>query len=129
MAMKTEKRKMRIGELAQTLNIERFVIRFWEKEFELEAERSHGGQRFYDEQDIKKFCLIKELLYTKKYTIAGAKRYLKKNAAELDSSTIIAASKIPNREKNRHQDTKQYITFMHQLRMLQQKLLKLRELL
>ena len=129
MVMKTERRKMRIGELAQTLNIERFVIRFWEKEFDLEAERSHGGQRFYSEQDIKKFCLIKELLYTKKYTIAGAKRYLKKNAAELESGAIIAASKIPNREKNRQQETKQDLALTHQLLTLQQKLLRLRELL
>ena len=127
--MKTEKRKVRIGELAQTLNIERFVIRFWEKEFELDAERSDGGQRFYSEQDIKKFCLIKELLYTKKYTIAGAKRYLKKNSAELESGTIIAASKISNQDKNQHQETKQYPAVIHQLRTLHQKLLRLRELL
>ena len=131
--MKTEKRKVRIGELAQTLNIERFVIRFWEKEFELAAERSDGGQRFYNEQDIKKFSIIKELLYTKKYTIAGAKRYLKKNMPDIETTieptTIIAASKITHQKSNKHPDNKQYTVVIHQLRALQQKLVRLRELL
>jgi DNA-binding transcriptional MerR regulator len=77
--MKMEKRKFRIGELAEHLNIERFVIRFWEKEFNFKAHRSRGGQRFYDEVDLQKFKSIKELLYLKKFTIAGAKQYLDKN--------------------------------------------------
>ena len=34
--MKMEKKKFRIGELAQKVGVERFVIRFWEKEFGLE---------------------------------------------------------------------------------------------
>ena len=33
--MKMEKRKFRIGELAKLLEVERFVIRFWEKEFSI----------------------------------------------------------------------------------------------
>ena len=45
--MKMEKRKFRIGELARQLSIEKFVVRFWEKEFNLESDRSEGGQRFY----------------------------------------------------------------------------------
>ena len=85
--MKMEKRKFRIGELAEHLNVERFVIRFWEKEFNFKGHRSYGGQRFYDEQDLKQFQTIKELLYEKKFTIAGAKQAFKKN-----STSPIAAS-------------------------------------
>lgn len=71
--MKMSKRHYRIGELAKSLNVEKFVIRFWEKELGIKSFRSQGGQRFYEEKDFQKFTLVKELLYHKKYTLAGAK--------------------------------------------------------
>lgn len=75
--MRMQKRQFRIGELAKHLGVERFVIRFWEKEFNLRPTRSDGGQRFYEEKDLKKMQMIKSLLYDKGYTIAGARRALK----------------------------------------------------
>lgn len=91
--MRMEKRKFRIGELANQLNVERFVIRFWEKEFDIKAHRSTGGQRFYDETDLKKFKAIKELLYKKKFTIAGAKQILSKVSIKknVDLESILAS--------------------------------------
>lgn len=71
-----QKRQFRIGELAKHLNVKKFVIRFWEKEFSLPAVRSGGGQRFYNEDDINSFCIIKSLLYEQGFTIAGARKYL-----------------------------------------------------
>lgn len=130
--MKMEKRKFRIGELAEHLALERFVIRFWEKEFGIHGERSDGGQRFYDEKDLQRFATIKELLYDKGFTIAGAKKVLKKDGikSSKESSDIIA-SHITTMEPN--------ITFKpdhelspdlaEQILELQRKLLKLRELL
>ncbi len=70
------KKQFRIGELAKELNLKKFVIRFWEKEFGIKSSRSKGGQRFYTEEDLKKFKLIKDLLYTQKFTIPGAKKQL-----------------------------------------------------
>lgn len=80
--MKMSKRHYRIGELAETLNVEKFVIRFWEKELGIKSYRSKGGQRFYEEKDFQKFATVKDLLYNKQYTLAGAKKeleYMKKN--------------------------------------------------
>ncbi|OGB86478.1 hypothetical protein A3J41_02895 [candidate division TM6 bacterium RIFCSPHIGHO2_12_FULL_38_8] len=74
--MKMSKRHYRIGELAKSLKVEKFVIRFWEKELGIKSFRSQGGQRFYEDKDLQKFTLVKELLYEKKYTLAGAKREL-----------------------------------------------------
>ena len=51
--MKMQKRQFRIGQLAENLGVERFVVRFWEKEFKLACDRSDGGQRFYSEQDLE----------------------------------------------------------------------------
>jgi len=85
-----QKRKFRIGHLAQHLAVERFVIRFWEKEFNIKPTRSDGGQRFYDEQDLTTFQQIKELLYKRGFTIAGAKKQLSTTHSHL---SVIASQK------------------------------------
>lgn len=77
--MKMSKKKFRIGELADKLGVERFVIRFWEKEFGVRSQRSEGGQRFYDDDDYALFSKIKELLYNQGFTINGAKKQLESN--------------------------------------------------
>lgn len=69
-------RQFRIGDLAKELKVKKFVIRFWEKEFGLKSDRSQGGQRFYTLDDLKTFLTIKDLLYNKGFTIAGAKKQL-----------------------------------------------------
>ncbi len=97
--MKMEKKKFRIGELADQLALERFVIRFWEKEFGIRPRRSSGGQRFYDETDLHKFATIKDLLYDKKFTIAGAKDFLKQHKLQkLEQPQAIIASHITTLE-------------------------------
>ena len=80
-------KQFRIGELAKQLCVEKFVIRFWEKEFNIKPQRSSGQQRFYTEKDLKKFTAIKELLYQRGYTIAGAKKQLNSPAKNTDIQT------------------------------------------
>lgn len=74
--MRMQKKQFRIGTLAKELNVEKFVIRFWEKEFNIKSSRSIGRQRYYTTYDVERFKKIKELLYKKKFTIAGAKEAL-----------------------------------------------------
>ena len=98
------KKQFRIGELSKALQVKKFVIRFWEKEFALKANRSDGGQRYYTQDDFKAFNTIKHLLYKQGYTIAGAKTQLvtmiKKETPEEKNMTkkvvkeVIAATKI-----------------------------------
>lgn len=83
--MKMQKRQFRIGELAKKLEVKKFVIRFWEKEFKLSTDRSSGGQRFYDENDLSLFTNIKTLLYHQGFTISGAKKKLSDSSAVLGS--------------------------------------------
>jgi len=118
--MKMERRKFRIGELSRKIGVEQFVIRFWEKEFDIESKRSHGGQRFYDEKDYSRFKKIKELLYEKKFTIAGAKEELKNVTYQNDT-----ASDHNINEKVRFVPGK----IAKQILDLQNQLIKLRELL
>ena len=131
--MKMQKRQFRIGELAHYLSVEKFVIRFWEKEFEMRTSRSSGGQRFYDDKDIEKFSIIKDLLYHKGYTIAGAKQQLKekskrKHVITHEEAIIIGSHKTTlEQENNNMYREKQELE--QQIIDLQKKLLKLRELL
>jgi len=74
--MGMSKRQFRIGDLAKELKVKKFVIRFWEKEFNLKSDRSHGGQRFYTKEDFDTFMFIKDLLYSQGFTILGAKKQL-----------------------------------------------------
>ena len=88
------KRQYRIGDVAKELNVEKFVLRFWEKELNIKPKRSKGGQRVYQEKDFQTFKTVKELLYNKKYTIAGAKEELARIKSTRSHSTVIASQKI-----------------------------------
>ncbi len=124
--MRMQKRKFRIGELAQHLNVERFVVRFWEKEFALKTDRSGGGQRFYEERDIEYFMLIKDLLYNKGFTIAGAKQELKRLESPSKTERIVASKKTSFSELPSAEIP---ISVAERIIALQSQLRKLRELL
>ena len=72
----TEKLYYRIGEAAKLLKIEKHVIRYWEKEFEIDTHRSSSGQRLYRRVEIETLHKIKSLIYDEGYTIQGAKKFL-----------------------------------------------------
>lgn len=136
--MKMQKRKFRIGELANKLELERFVVRFWEKEFNIKTKRSQGSQRFYDENDLKKFETIKRLLYEEGFTISGAKKKLKdkspvKEKASMKSESIIASQKTTmedTKKSSSNQSENEKIEHLsQQIVDLKDKLRKLREML
>ncbi|HLJ31195.1 MAG TPA: MerR family transcriptional regulator [Candidatus Babeliales bacterium] len=134
--MKMQKRKFRIGELANKLELERFVVRFWEKEFNIKTKRSQGSQRFYDENDLRKFELIKRLLYEEGFTIVGAKKKLKeKSAREIPSKkeSIIASHKTTMDDSGKNNDKsaeyEKIENLSQQIIDLKNKLRKLREML
>ena len=68
---------LRIGEDCKIVEIEAFVLRFWETEFpNLAPQKSKSGHRVYKRKDIEMVLRIKELLYERGYTIAGARKQL-----------------------------------------------------
>lgn len=119
--MKMNQKQFRIGELATNLNVERFVIRFWEKEFGIASSRSEGGQRFYNHDDLEKFKLIKELLHDKGFTIAGAKKLLQDTTSP---THILGSTKTTMMNDLTKQDD-----IAEKLRALHKQLCKLYELL
>ncbi|MES0363320.1 MAG: MerR family transcriptional regulator [Desulfobacteria bacterium] len=81
-----EKRYFRIGEVSALTSIESYVLRYWETEFpKIKPARSRSGQRLYKRRDIEIILQIKDLLYQKKFTIAGAKKHLQQEKASKPS--------------------------------------------
>jgi DNA-binding transcriptional MerR regulator len=69
----------RIGEVCQIVGVETYVLRFWESEFpELAPQKSKAGHRVYRRKDVEMVLKIKDLLYNRGFTIAGARRHLTK---------------------------------------------------
>jgi DNA-binding transcriptional MerR regulator len=76
-----EKQFFRIGEVAEIAAVEPYVLRFWETEFDtLAPKKSKSNQRRYSRKDVELVLLIRDLLYEEGYTIAGAKRQLRKRS-------------------------------------------------
>jgi len=94
--MRMQSAHFRIGDLAQKVGVERFVIRFWEKEFNLKSHRSQGGQRFYTHKEFETFENIKHLLYEQKYTIEGAKKVLQNKKRIIIGSYRTSLNTNPN---------------------------------
>lgn len=73
-----EKVYFRIGEVARLLEVATHVIRFWETEFKaIRPQKSSSGQRVYTRRDVERLATIKRLLREERYTIEGARRYLR----------------------------------------------------
>ena len=67
----------KIGEACKLLDIQPYVLRYWETEFpDLSPSKSRSGQRVYSEKELALIRRIKELLYNEGFTIAGAKKRL-----------------------------------------------------
>jgi DNA-binding transcriptional MerR regulator len=67
-----------ISEVGKITELEQYVLRYWETEFEqLKPAKNLAGNRIYTNKDIKLILYIKRLLREEKYTIEGAKKLLK----------------------------------------------------
>lgn len=73
----------RIGEVANIVGVEPHVLRYWETEFRsIRPQKSAKGQRVYSRRDIETLLKVKELLYSHRFTIAGARRKLREGGIE-----------------------------------------------
>ena len=69
-----------MGAVTGMFKVNYSLIRYWESEFSiLKPKKNAKGDRFFRPEDIKNLRLIYHLLRERKYTIDGAKEFLKKN--------------------------------------------------
>jgi len=76
----------KISEVCEIVGVEPYVLRFWETEFpNFAPEKSKTGHRVYKRKDVENVLRIKELLYDRGYTIAGARKQLAKSKGSKQS--------------------------------------------
>ena len=89
-----QKRYYSIGAVSEMFKVNISLIRFWENEFDILKPKKNGkGDRLFRPEDIKNLQLIYHLLREKKYTIEGAKDFLKKNKKAEENFTVIDSLK------------------------------------
>ena len=72
-----------ISEVSKITDLEQYVLRYWESEFELlNPAKNRAGNRIYTNRDIKLILYIKKLLREERYTIEGAKNVLQSYVPE-----------------------------------------------
>jgi DNA-binding transcriptional MerR regulator len=82
-----------IGEVAVWFNVNTSLIRYWEKEFkQLQPRKTRKGDRLFRAQDIEFLKQIYYLLREKKYSIEGAKTYLKNNKEKAEKDLALLNS-------------------------------------
>ena len=88
-----------MGDVCTLTDLKPHVLRYWESQFRfLHPAKNRSGNRVYQRREIELIMLVRQLLYTEKYTIDGARQKIdeyKKNGelrsvarAALDMQTI-----------------------------------------
>ncbi|MDR0978230.1 MAG: MerR family transcriptional regulator [Endomicrobium sp.] len=98
-----DKEYFSIGELSQITLVPKHTLRYWEKEFcLLHPVRETSGRKKYSKQEVELVFKIKDLLYNKKYTIKGAKKYLlgdkRKKYKDVQGNLELRLENIPDNE-------------------------------
>lgn len=77
-------------ETSGMFGISHSMLRYWENEFDvLQPRKNRKGDRYFRPVDIKNLQLIYNLLKVRKFTIEGAKEYLRKHNKALDTFELI----------------------------------------
>lgn len=78
-----EKLYFTIGEVAEQLQVNASLIRYWEGQFDiLKPKKNAKGDRFFTKADIETLKIIYHLVRDRGFTLDGAKAQLKSNLEE-----------------------------------------------
>lgn len=89
----TEKLYYSIGEVADLLEVNASLIRFWEKEFEiLKPKKNKKGNRLFTREDLENIKLIFHLVKERGFTLQGAKEKLKGGKSGVKSQADVIQS-------------------------------------
>lgn len=82
-----------ISEVASWFKVNTSLLRYWENEFDiLQPRKTRKGDRLFRVEDIKNLQLIYLLLRQRKFSIEGAKSYLKNNKNKIDTEMQLVHS-------------------------------------
>lgn len=94
-----------ISEVANKLDVQQHVLRFWETKFsQVRPLKRGGGRRYYRPEDVALLERIHHLLYTEGYTIKGVQKLMKgqgkaqiiaqAEAENENTSPVVASPKV-----------------------------------
>ncbi len=74
---------VKIGEAARIVGVEPYVLRFWETQFPfLRPRHTRSRHRHYDAEAIAALKIVKRLLHSEGFTIAGAKKHIRETGLD-----------------------------------------------
>lgn len=78
------RRNLKFADVCRQLDIQPYVLRYWESEFSQLGKQGESAQRTYTPEDLALLRQIKRLLYEEGYTIAGARKKLAQEAVNVE---------------------------------------------
>jgi DNA-binding transcriptional MerR regulator len=84
-----QKQYYSISEVAEMFNVNTSLLRHWEGEFGMNLRKNGKGDRFFRPAEVKLLQQIHDLLRRRKFTIEGAKDYLKKEGQSQNKYELI----------------------------------------
>ena len=87
--MKSEHAYRTITEVAELLQVQPSVLRFWETQFSQIKPTKRMGRRYYQSDDIVLLAKIRDYLYKDLLTIKGVQKILKESSADYRSNIIV----------------------------------------
>lgn len=82
-----------ITEVAKWFKVNASLLRYWENEFDiLKPRKNRKGDRLFRPEDIKNLQVIYYLLRNRKFSLEGAKKYLRNNRHQADVNVQLAQS-------------------------------------
>lgn len=92
-----DKLYFKIGEVGDIVGVKQHVLRYWESEFpSIRPQKSKTNQRLYRRKDVEAVLAIKHLLYDRKFTIEGAKQYLKEEGVSASLPPVDVHAVVEN---------------------------------
>ncbi len=79
-----------ISEVAEELDVQQHVLRFWETKFgQVRPLKRGGGRRYYRPEDVRLLKRIRALLYDDGYTIKGVQRLLREGGVKPETAATV----------------------------------------
>ncbi|MBG9375538.1 MerR family transcriptional regulator [Panacibacter sp. DH6] len=88
-----QKQYYAISEVAKWFHVNPSLLRYWEAEFTvLKPRKTRKGDRLFRPEDVKNLQLIYYLLRQRKFSIEGARQYMKDNRKKADAQMQLIQS-------------------------------------
>ena len=82
-----------MGDVCNLTDLKPHVLRYWESQFRfLHPAKNRSGNRVYQRREIELIMLVRQLLYTEKYTIDGARQKIDEYKKSGELRTVARAA-------------------------------------